>query len=232
MQMLDNRSLHQQASRFAMEPIPAERMIAELVREEVAKETASIWKKLQQEREFRHTLEEQIKQLRGLLYTRTEIDTRLDRLKQNLLEGVDNVQAACDADMTAARRELRQRLATTTGVGAAAAKAAAKATSGSIARSPQPADERFEKITADITKGLNAVRAEITDAISAAFNQAQEHTESVGAGLSKSTNELRTCMENGFSSLRARVEEMAQTDSQLESKIRALQSCLEHKLGS
>jgi len=196
---------------------------------ELEKEIVSLRKELEEERHLRQSLETRLLNLIQTVYTRSEMDNRLDQLKSHVLERVDTVQQAGEADVRSARRELSERLEAVSQTFTLCSKDSKANETPTLAMAEM--DKKIGVVLIDFDQRLAAAHAETASVVAASVHSARDYTNGQTENIWKRMDSFKGSLERGFESIRARLDEQVHTEKLRSASQEEMRIALEQKIG-
>lgn len=203
------------------------------IQAELKQAMASLRLELDEERQMRRLLEQQVDQLKQVMYTSSEVDRKISSVQQLVNDSAATTKADSENALRAAQRELEYRI-----------EAALKGLQNQAAESEKPRaapedtqllnreiDRKLGTILVDIDQRLTAAKAELETAMEAAVHGAVEHADAGCNELRERLGETSTASETALQELRRDLSSRDDAEGRLSSRMDTVRTSLEQKIG-
>lgn len=210
------------------------RNLGAAIHEEVQKEVAAVRKELDQERQVRQLVEQQLLRLQHAVYSNVETDRMLEALQKRLEERSEIVREDCERALRAAQRELERRIEVL--LQRIEPKEAPEVTKPRITAEDAPLlsheiDRKLGTVLVDVDQRLEAAHADTGAAVTRALQIATNHADEGLGRLSVKFSELESTLGTHLGSLQKAVEMHTGVENRLMGRLEAAQVGLEQKIG-
>lgn len=208
--------------------------LGEAIQGEISLALKGLRDELEQERKLRILLDDQLSNLKQVVYTKAEVDQIIAELKRETEEKVASAKAGCEQDLRLCQRELEHRIET--------AKIIAQAEDSMAVEKQKTSLEDAHLLSLEIDRKVGTMLVDVDQRLALLKDDAKQLNSMTAADNVRLVHDLSENVQHQFSSLQSVLEgQMQNLQQQISSssdvapsmtgKIDAMQKSLEEKIG-